>query len=246
MAFVAELCPAAREAITHYSTFQALIDCLCNLLEATRLQPVTKFDTTLEYRTQPERDALTILNRTMYHKVPDVLRAGVVSRWLSKYPFGGCNSTESTKREVIQRIKTEDSEDMAMHDILYVLDGFPEGRKQLRNHGLVGSAIDECDDNIDGDTIMAHGEDTAGSMVGGLMRAGRRIREESLEEQALRRRRREAMVLSDGGRPLGRDNIIQREDITRNETELSPVPQAMVESMQENSVTHPLNQIVGD
>jgi len=39
-----------------------------------------------------------------------------------------------------------------------------------------------------------------------------RQREESPEEQALRRRRREAIVLNEGNRPVTQDDIIQRVD----------------------------------
>ena len=156
----------------------------------------------------------------MPHKISEALRAGVVSRWLAIYPFGGYNSSESRKREVVHRQKTEDFEDMAMRELLFTLDGYPEGRKQLRNYGLVGSAIGETDDDFDGDIAMIFGEDTAGatSLQSGTT-SGRRVREESMEEQALRRRRREAMVLSEGGRPLGREDIIQREDVASDNDE---------------------------
>lgn len=67
---------------------------------------------------------------------------------------------------------------------------------------------DDDDDDDDSDVWMVDGEDTAGSTR--RLSSGRRLREGTAEDQALRRRRREAMVLSDGGRPLGRDDIIQR------------------------------------
>lgn len=79
----------------------------------------------------------------------------------------------------------------------------------------MGSMIEENDqvddededDDEDSDVWMVDGEDTAGPSV---RESSRRFQEGSAEEQALRRRRREAMVLSEGGRPLGRDDIIQR------------------------------------
>lgn len=66
---------------------------------------------------------------------------------------------------------------------------------------------EDDDDDEDSDVWMVDGEDTAGSYRGS---SSRRPLEGSAEEQALRRRRREAMVLSEGGRPLGRDDIIQQ------------------------------------
>lgn len=74
----------------------------------------------------------------------------------------------------------------------------------------MGSMIeenDQDDDDEDSDVWMVDGEDTAGSY---RQSSSRRFQEGSPEDQALRRRRREAMVLSEGGRPLGNDDIIQR------------------------------------
>lgn len=77
---------------------------------------------------------------------------------------------------------------------------------------------DEDGEDNDSDVYMTNSDDTAGVVIPtygdspsmSRSRPQRRRRDESLEEQALRRRRREAMVLSEGGRPLGQDNIIQR------------------------------------
>lgn len=66
---------------------------------------------------------------------------------------------------------------------------------------------DDDDDDADSDVWMVDGDDTAGASRQNL---SRRLQPGTAEEQRLRRRRREAMVLSEGGRPLGRDDIIQR------------------------------------
>lgn len=71
----------------------------------------------------------------------------------------------------------------------------------------MGSMMEENDDDddVDSDVWMIDGEDTAGSS----RYSGPRVREGTAEEQAVRRRRREAMVLSDGEHPLGNEDIIQ-------------------------------------
>jgi hypothetical protein len=103
-------------------------------------------------------------------------------------------------------MKTWWSDDTLMSSIFSTLSSHPEGTKQLRKYGLMGSMIEENDqDDDDSDIWMVDGDDTAGSS----RITGRRLRERGAEEQAVRRRRREAMVLSDGGRPLGHDDIIQ-------------------------------------
>jgi hypothetical protein len=61
-----------------------------------------------------------------------------------------------------------------------------------------------------------------------------REREESHEEQALRRRRREAIVLNEGDRPLSQDDIIQRSGPSavirpRDEVETRRVERALEE-----------------
>jgi hypothetical protein len=109
-------------------------------------------------------------------------------------------------------MKTWFLDDGVMSSIFSTLTSHNDGIKQLRKHGLMGSMIEENDqddeDDEDDDVWMVNGEDTAGSTR--RVSLGRRLQEGSMEEQAQRRRRREAMVLSDGGRPLRGDDIIQR------------------------------------
>jgi hypothetical protein len=104
-------------------------------------------------------------------------------------------------------MKTWWSDDAVMSSIFSTLSSDHEGTKQLRKYGLMGSMMEENDDDddLDSDVWMVDGDDTAGSRPV----SSRRVREGTAEEQAVRRRRREAMVLSDGGRPLSHDDIIQ-------------------------------------
>lgn len=108
-------------------------------------------------------------------------------------------------------MKTWWSDDVVMSAIFSALSSHPDGIKQLRKHGLMGSMIEENDqddeDDADSDVWMVDADEAGGSF--GRSRS-RRQQEGSAEEQALRRRRREAMVLSDGGRPIGNGDIIQR------------------------------------
>lgn len=161
------------------------------------------------------------------------MQAGVVSRWLSKYPFGASASDETRRREVVQQLKTFDSDDILMCEVIIRLDNFAEGRKQLRKCGLTGSAIGENDDP-ERDTWMVNGDDTAGAEGVTVVRS-RRMREESAEEQALRRRRREAMVFSEGGGPLGRENIIERDEVPMDVEVERELEQLMDEVRREDS-----------
>lgn len=111
-----------------------------------------------------------------------------------------------------------------MSSIITTLVSAPDGIRQLRKYGLMGSMIEEShdlDDNgdDDDDDDGAHDDEDADSdvwMINGESTAGRSwaperltLPDESLEEQVLRRRRREAMVFSEDGGPIGRENIIQ-------------------------------------
>ena len=55
---------------------------------------------------------------------------------------------------------------------------------------------------------------TDGTRRGVTVGTSNRPREESFEEQALRRRRREAMVIGEVGRPIERADIIERDSAT--------------------------------
>ena len=219
-----------HDRICNHATYKALVDCLCRFLDNESAHPVTRQDTNYTFRPQAEKTAMQLLYQLCRYKLGEAYRAGFVSRWLARYPFGGLHSSESQKREIVQRLKIPGgTEDDDMSTILHFLDSDPEGRKQLRNHGLVGSAIGESpdDDDDDGDnpriswnSLGIDGEPGARYVLdhvtvlgdGSSREVFGRTREESEEEHALRRRRREAMVLSEGGGPISSDNIIQRED----------------------------------
>ncbi|KAJ5491524.1 hypothetical protein N7539_003091 [Penicillium diatomitis] len=232
-------------------TFTALINCLCNFLdEHTEETSSTVSPILPKTRPMGEKKALLILNVLLPEDIPEALSAGIVSRWLVKYPFP-CALDESSGRDnVILLMKNWWSDDATMSSILGTLTTHPEGYEQLQEYGLMSimgdesdeeryrrrdeqdarelaAAIQDLDDDDDsaiwdfdedsdedaeedmprdGDILMEEGEDTAGL---GSRAPSRRLHEGTTEDQALRRRRREAMVLSEGGRPLGRENIIQ-------------------------------------
>ena len=72
---------------------------------------------------------------------------------------------------------------------------------------MIAENDQDDDDDADSDVWMVDADEAGGSFG---RTPSRRFPEGSVEDQALRRRRREAMVLSDGGRPIGSDDIIQR------------------------------------
>ncbi|OJD22815.1 hypothetical protein ACJ73_05834 [Blastomyces percursus] len=208
-------------------TYTALVDCLCNFLAEHKEENIKTVSPILpRTRPQGEKKALNTLDIILRENIPAALAAGVISRWLSKYPFPCSTHDESKRVDVVVLTKTWYTDDSVMSSIISTLSSHPEGVNQLRKYGLMGSRMEEHtrsmydneivgaydgdgddDDETDGDSDVwiAGGDETAGLP---LWAGGRRRQEGTVEEQALRRRRREAMVFSEGGRPLGRDNII--------------------------------------
>lgn len=228
---------AADGVILNPRTYNALVECLCNLIPEHIPAPQTVYRcVTQARRPQAERTALIILCRLLRDNLVDAISAGIITRWLSNYPFGGSTTDEAVRREAVHQLKTFTSDDILMCEVIVRLDNFAEGRKQLRRCGLIGSAIGENDGNED-DTWMVDGEDTAGGGVA-LGASSRRVREESAEEQALRRRRREAMVFSEGGGPLGRENIIQRDEVVLDDEVERELEQLMDEVNREDDENH--------
>jgi hypothetical protein len=167
--------------------------------------------TTHASRDEPEKFALQLLWHFAFSETQRALRAGLVSRWLAHYPFGGPNTPESRRVKIVTDLRRDRTEDQEMNRILSMLDNEPEGRRQLRKHGLMGSAIGETpydDEGQDGLLFERGWRALIRSVMPHYPLPGSRVHEESREEQALRRRRREAMVLSDGAGPLGSEDII--------------------------------------
>ncbi|KKZ63979.1 hypothetical protein EMCG_01733 [[Emmonsia] crescens] len=209
-------------------TYTALVNCLCNFL-AEHKEENNKTVSPILPRTRPqgEKKALNTLDIILRENIPAALEAGVISRWLSKYPFPCATHDESKRVDVVVLTKTWYTDDSVMSSIIRTLSSHQEGVNQLRKYGLMGSRMeehtrsiyddenggdydddgdgDDDDSDSDSDVWMVGGEDTAGLP---LWAGGRRRQEGTAEEQALRRRRREAMVFSEGRGPLGRDDII--------------------------------------
>lgn len=203
--------PVARTSVCtrlkDTSTYTAIVDCLCFFLEEHVEETSTTVSPILP-KTRPlgEKKALGVLNIILQENIPAALEAGVITRWLARYPFPCALSEPSRRQDVVILMRTWWSDDAVMSAIFNTLSTHPDGAKQLRKYGLMGSMMEENDqDETDSDVWMVDGEDTAGSRH----ISARRPRDRTAEEQVVRRRRREAMVLSDGGRPLGNDDIIQ-------------------------------------
>ncbi|GKZ37866.1 hypothetical protein AbraIFM66950_009693, partial [Aspergillus brasiliensis] len=135
------------------ATYNALIDCLCIFTDE-HLEETTTTISPILPKTRPpgEKKALSILNIILQENVPAALEAGIVSRWLVKYPFPCALSEPSRRQDVVLLMKTWWMDDTVMSAIFGTLSSNPEGAKQLRKYGLMGSMLEENDqDDYDSD-----------------------------------------------------------------------------------------------
>ncbi len=124
--------------ICRHSTYKAIVDCLCNLLP--EAQTAEKNST---LRTQPERNAIYVLHHILGFDVAKALEAGVISRWLAQYPFGGANASKHKKKKTIIKILDnpsyyEDSDfGRTMRAMLFCMSRTSSLRKEMVQHGLL-------------------------------------------------------------------------------------------------------------
>ena len=170
------------------------------------------FNSPVVPRTRPpsESRAIHILAQLLAHDISPAIRTGVISRWLKRYPFPFLSEEGKTRKDTVMTIRMNCMDDADMDDVITRLATVSQGKLELWKHGLYGDERPAIEEDYK-DTWMIGAEDTAGVLGWDLTtdEVHRRM-EVSEEEAALRRRRREAMVLSEVGQPLGQENIIQR------------------------------------
>lgn len=148
-----------------------------------------------------------------------LVEAKFIERWLSKQPWG--NTTDERQRNFSAYVESKNNR---LKDICKQLQESREGREALGKAGLLSrSQIGELENNLVGNRVSvileiqvpARDGEPEGEVESNLEEPVRvrqpqilehRIRNDSAE---LRRQHREAMVLNDGTRPLGRDDIIE-------------------------------------
>ena len=213
-----------------YTAVGCVIYCLRHQLPLSSKYEIGKAKGKLVQRTQPERDALQLLEQfLMKFGIPLALECNIFTLWLAKYPFGGDFEAEfpnnkpsqlaAKQRHVYKITFGKDWTDLPMARIMNLLLTNPQAVEKLYLHELLNRSGNmrnddheiEKDDDYSKIWYEVHGISSGPDIgLGPMMRRGVRARDDSWEEQTLRRRRREAMVLGEMGRPLDQENIIQR------------------------------------
>jgi len=142
-----------------------------------------------------------------YCGVDGLVKGKFVERWLVKEPWG--KTTE--ERQILFMEVLEKADSYKLNLILLPLVQNPEGRKQLEDAKLIPRTNSVPRMSVF-DTRMINGESTSGEDFRGMSLERRRRRHlVPTEEDRLRRRHREAMVLNDGSQPLSRGDIIEQD-----------------------------------
>ncbi|KAL8912360.1 MAG: hypothetical protein Q9171_002647 [Xanthocarpia ochracea] len=216
---------------------QSVVDCLSNLLPLSYQFETARMEGKEIHRTETERDAMELMYLFLQRfGVQVALECNILSLWLERYPFGGNleipypgdkHSQLAAKHKIITGFSLSPEHDPAMYRILSTILREAAAPKTVFMKFMNGCSSGSCscskdqdgepDENEQGFSEIwykIHGTANAPDQgLGPMMRGGNRVRDESIEEQALRRRRREAMVLGEMGRPIEREDIIQREVI---------------------------------
>lgn len=186
-------------------TYAALVKCLEYCIKD---YPHNEFDPDWDnwyLRDVVEQGCLLVLIQLVDKFGPEgLVKSRFVERWLAKEPWGDKDTELSINFATALRNGNR------LSQLTVPLFRDPAGRKQLVKVKLVPEAL-EKDLSVLEDVRMIDGEGTAGEDFEGMFVESRRRRDQSSEEEHIRRRHREAMVLNDGTRPLGRSDIIQRE-----------------------------------
>ncbi|KAF7535007.1 hypothetical protein G7Z17_g13270 [Cylindrodendrum hubeiense] len=133
-----------------------------------------------------------------------LVKACFVEKWLAKQDWGDDADERRHNFRNYMQLKGN-----RIVDIVDKIRVSKRGLKALEKAGLIDKEVSRRRIRELPDHIMEIEEDTQGGPL--AEQQVPRTREHSAEEQRLRRQHREAMVLNDGTRPLGREDIIERD-----------------------------------
>ncbi|KAH7329332.1 hypothetical protein B0I35DRAFT_473947 [Stachybotrys elegans] len=134
-----------------------------------------------------------------------VIKAGFVAKWLAKQDWGDSPDERQTHFKHYMEHKKN-----RIVDIVGQIQDSRRGLRALEKAGLMDRVLSKWQNHLLPTltaNMMEHGSHRPQRLAAQVART----REHSEEEQRLRRQHREAMVLNDGSRPVGRDDIFERD-----------------------------------
>ncbi|KAI3328410.1 hypothetical protein F4824DRAFT_483563 [Ustulina deusta] len=144
-----------------------------------------------------------------HHGVEKLVEAEFVEKWLAKQPWGDTDEARRKNFALYMERKKNRICDICLH-----LTASKVGRKALVRAKLATKSRKPKRDrsaNIKVVLEISMASEGDSTLETSQIELVPRVNDQSVEEQRLRRRHREAMVLNDGTHSLGRGDIIERE-----------------------------------
>ncbi|KAI0189357.1 hypothetical protein EV127DRAFT_108836 [Xylaria flabelliformis] len=162
-----------------------------------------------------EQRCLLLVSVLMHHNgVDKFVEANFVEKWLAKQPWGETDEARRKNFALYMDRKKNRITDICLH-----LRASKAGRKALVRAKLATKSKKPKRDrsaNIKVVLEISMANEGDSTLETSQIELVPRVNDQSVEEQRLRRRHREAMVLNDGTHSLGRGDIIEREHDSNN------------------------------
>ncbi|KAI0383821.1 hypothetical protein F5Y04DRAFT_22013 [Hypomontagnella monticulosa] len=156
-----------------------------------------------------ERRCLMLISQLVHrYSIKRLAESKFVEKWLAKQPWG--DSDEERQNNFAMYMERRKNR---ISDICYHLRKHQKGKKDLFKAKLISRMNLERRERSDHIKVVLEISMTNEDGDEVTSRTGHvpRVNDQTAEEQRLRRRHREAMVLNDGTHSLGRSDIIERE-----------------------------------
>lgn len=146
--FVARNNQMADDLVHSIRTCKAIVDCLCSMIpEASIAESAEANDPA--YRSQPERNAMWVLQNILPFHSKEAREAGLISEWLAHYPFGGPSASQTHKKQIMLDIVSgiQEYEDTdfgyAMQSVLDRVFKIDEFREEMEKYDLIDTTRSE-------------------------------------------------------------------------------------------------------
>lgn len=161
--FIARNNEKTDKMIHSIRTHKAIINCLFDMLPEASLAE-SDLPNDAGYRSQPERDAMWILQNILPFHPREAREAGIIRQWLVHYPFGGPTASLPLKRQVmsdiINSVQVYEDGDFgyAMQNILDRVLKIDEFREELIKYELIDTSqpVDAPLDYIPEGAVRTH------------------------------------------------------------------------------------------
>ncbi|KAK3397596.1 hypothetical protein B0T20DRAFT_438675 [Sordaria brevicollis] len=201
--------PRVLPLLNTWKSYSAIVRCLELSLDPE--QEILDNDSWDDYplRDISEKMCFVFLEQLVDHYGPlKLIHAKFVERWLSKQNWGF--TAEDKERNFHNYMLYKDNKVRKLADAVCKTE---LGRAALVKCGLMSqeSADDFAAEQADNQNLLDTSGDRYNLLLSINMGRTPRAQETSAEEQRIRHRNREAIVMNDGTRPIGRDDIIHRD-----------------------------------